>query len=137
MKGKFFNHVLAVVLCAAVCFASVSVSVFADFGTSDILNTQFGNWEQLPDDYKSLGEAYVKFFKSNSLNSMFKNASEIPLSWYKVMKDGTPVISPVGNIFYLLDSAGELLFKDNSSGDNSAPRRAMNGDIVIGSNIHY
>lgn len=133
--GRFFrDRGFVFLVFAAVCLCSVSVPVFADFGTSDIVDTQFSNWEQLPDDYKALGEAYIKFLKSDSLNSIFKNASEIPLSWYKVMKDGTPVISPVGNIFYLLDSAGELLFKDNTSGNNSAPRRAMNGDIVIGSN---
>lgn len=138
MKGSaFFSRALAVVLCASMCFASVAVPAFADFfdfSPSDIVDTQFSNWEQLPDDYKALGNAYIKFLKSDSLNSIFKNASDIPISWFKVMKDGTPVLSPVGNIFYLLDSAGELLFKDNTSGNSSAPRRAMNGDIVIGSN---
>lgn len=129
---KFFNRVFSVILCLSVLFRS-SVLAFASTEQtifSDLLDTQYSNWTDLPDDFKALGEAYANFFKFDGLNSFIDDAGQIALSWFKVLKDGTPVLSPVGGIFYTLDSAGNLLVEDRHSSTHGR-HRADIGDIVI------
>lgn len=116
MKNKALKRVLSVLLCVCVFCFSFTVTAFADISIDDVIDTQFSNWSELPDDFKALGEAYYNaLVQSDSLGSWFKNASEVPISWYKVLKDGTPVLSPVSKIFYTIDDFGNLFVDDYHS----------------------
>lgn len=85
-----------------------------------LASTQYSNWSELPDNFKNLGEAYVNTFKSIGSKDFFGSAAEVPISWYHILDDTTPVLSVGGQIFYYLDKSGNLKFtKKGSSGTNS------------------
>lgn len=124
-KFIFGKYCLTVLLCVSVFFGSFSVTSFAVseelFSPADVAETQYKNWSELPDDFKALGEAYFNTFcNSDNPASFFKSAADIPISWYKITKDSTPVLSPVGTLFYFLDKASsDLMVYDDSHHSSS------------------
>lgn len=115
-KTRITAFVLSLIVLTAVGLCSFPTVSYADttLNFDGIKDAQYSNWESLPDDFKELGQAYYYFLKSKDGLDMIKNASEIPISWFKVLKDGTPVISPLGQLFYYLDG-GELFVEDKSA----------------------
>lgn len=120
MKSKLFKCALSFALASAlvfcttlICYTQIEYSVSAD--------------TVLSDDFKALGEAYLNAIKKASngdLSGYFNSLSDIPSSWFKLLSDGTSVISPVDGISYSLDSSGELSVHSGGGGSHS-------GGIVI------
>lgn len=88
---------------------------------SRLVSVQASNFAELPESCRNLGNAYVNAFKSIGKSDFFSSAAEIPLSWYHILDDTTPVLSVGGQIFYFLDENNNLKFtkKSNSGGQHS------------------
>lgn len=136
-KTRITAFIISLLILATVGLCSFSTVSYADttLNFDGIKDAQYSNWENLPDDFKEVGQAYYNFFKSKGSLNMIKNASEIPISWFKVLKDGTPVISPLGQLFYYLDG-GELFVEDKSENGynhhtSGGRHRAGNTEPVI------
>lgn len=138
MKNKVLKRFLSVLLCVCVfCCTFTATTVFAD-DLSDVLDTNYSSWDDLPSDFQSLGQAYYQLVSGTSdINSFFKNASEIPLSWFKVLRDGTAALSPVNGILYFLDNNGDLFVENQYSGGGGGSHHAGagRGDVVISSEV--
>ncbi len=80
-----------------------------------LASAQYSNWSELPDNFKNLGEAYVNTFKSIGSKDFFSTAADVPISWYHILDDTTPVLSVGGQIFYYLDKSGNLKFTKKGS----------------------
>ena len=86
-----------------------------------LVSVQVSNFSELSDNFKSLGEAYVNTFKSIGSKDFFSTAADVPLSWYHILDNTTPVLSVGGQIFYYLDKSGNLKFtKKGSSGSGNS-----------------
>ena len=86
-----------------------------------LLFAQYSNFTDLPEDFKNLGEAYVNTFKSIGSSDFFDSVADIPMSWYHILDDTTPVLSVGGAVFYYLDSNGNLKYtKKGSSGSSNS-----------------
>lgn len=86
-----------------------------------LASAQYSNWSELPDNFKNLGEAYVNTFKSIGSKDFFSTAVDVPISWYHILDNTTPVLSVGGQIFYYLDKSGNLKFtKKGSSGSGNS-----------------
>lgn len=82
---------------------------------------QVSKWEDLPSDFQSLAEAYVNTFNSIGTKGYFDSVIDIPLNWYYILDDSTPVISIGGAVFYYLDGNGNLKYtKKGSSGSGNS-----------------
>ena len=84
---------------------------------------QVSKWEDLPSDFQSLAEAYVNTFNSIGTKGYFESVADIPLNWYYILDDTTPVLSVGGAVFYYLDGKG------NSGSGNSIEDNAT----IVGS----
>lgn len=92
---------------------------------------QVSKWEDLPSDFQSLAEAYVNTFNSIGTKGYFESVADIPLNWYYILDDTTPVLSVGGAVFYYLDGNGNLKYtkKGNSGSGNSIEDNAT----IVGS----
>lgn len=122
MKNKFFARFLSVLLCVCIFFTSITLTSFAvdvsDFNNALVI--QYSNWSELPEDFKKLGISYANFFTdSDTFVKLFSNAADIPMSWFKILADGTPILNPIANLFYWLDDQGNL-FVNNLNNDDGA-----------------
>lgn len=81
------------------CFASSSDS---ELSFDNVKPVDFTSWADVPEDYKALGEAYLDLF-SDGTDSIFKNLSDIPISWLKLVNDINPVISPLDGLYFFLN----------------------------------
>lgn len=82
---------------------------------------QVSKWEDLPSDFQALAEAYVNTFNSIGTKGYFDSAIDIPLNWYYILDDSTPVLSIGGAVFYYLDGNGNLKYtKKGSSGSGNS-----------------
>lgn len=137
-KMRITAFILSLIVLIGVGFCSFPTVSYADttLDTDGMVQAQYDNWDSLPDDFKELGQAYYSFFKSKDPLDFFSNASEIPVSWFKILKDGTPVLSPLGQLFYYLDG-GELFVEDKSSdghhGGGGGRNRAEDTNPVVSS----
>lgn len=82
---------------------------------------QVSKWEDLPSDFQALAEAYYNTFNSIGTKGYFESVTDIPLNWYYILDDSTPVLSIGGAVFYYLDSNGNLKYtKKGSSGSGNS-----------------
>lgn len=126
LKYKIAAAIVSLPLFFTVFFAPcllirASASGVSDDWISRLASAQYSNWSELPEDFKNLGEAYVNTFKSIGSKDFFSTAADVPLSWYHILDDTTPVLSVGGQIFYYLDKSGNLKFtKKGSSGNGNS-----------------
>ncbi|MDE7398588.1 MAG: hypothetical protein K2N06_03580 [Oscillospiraceae bacterium] len=116
-KTRITAFFMSLFILAAVGLCSFSTVSYADttFNFDGIKDAQYDNWDNLPSDFKELGQAYFNYFSGKGGSNILESASKIPMAWFKVLKDGTPVLSPLGQLFYYLDG-GELFVEDKSEG---------------------
>ncbi|MCM1168087.1 MAG: hypothetical protein NC401_19050 [Ruminococcus sp.] len=96
------------------------------------------SWDDVSEDAKALGQAYLDILKSTSVGDYFKNVTDIPISWLKLASDGAFALSPLSGVFYLLNSGGELEVENTTSSSHGGRHRVgtEQGDVVIDSKTY-
>lgn len=130
-KNRITAFIMSLLILAAIGLCSFPTVSYADttLNFEGIKDAQYDNWDSLPEDFKAVGQAYFNYFSGKGGSNILESASKIPMAWFKVLKDGTPVISPLGQLFYYLDG-GELFVEDTSSDGHhtTTPGRHRAGD---------
>ena len=143
MKTKLFKCALSFALASALvfvsalmCYSEISHLAYADNVTvSDILDTAYGDWSEVPADLQSVASAYFDLYMActtSDTRGKIKAFTDLELSWLKTLKDGTAVLSPVSGIYYTLND-GELYvnYADNGHGGGGGVRPSERATSVI------
>lgn len=94
-----FIIVFVLSFAASPCFSGLSA-----FASSSPVT-----WEDLGEDAIALRDSYFNLWRSGSAGDFFRNAADIPVSWFKMLSDGVLALSPIDDLFFTYEEVKPVI----------------------------
>lgn len=99
---KKVSSILLIIVFVLSFAASPCFSGFA-FANSPV------TWEDLGEDAIALRDSYFNLWRSGSAGDFFRNAADIPVSWFKMLSDGVLALSPIDDLFFTYEEVKPVI----------------------------